>query len=241
MSVSENPRTVALESGLRKSVFSEALFGLYRLGALRKLCVSASLRLEGGNFHSFTLRRILADYHGVRVGAYSYGSCMIPGEFPKGVTVGRYASVAAGVQIFLRNHPMDRLSTHPFFYNKELGFLTEDSIETGTLTIGHDAWVGASAIFTPSCREVGLGAVVGAGAVVTKSVPDFAIVAGNPAKLIRYRFDMETCELIRAGRWWERSVEECAAHMGDMVTPLGKRPYLHPLLRREGPDQASRG
>jgi len=187
-------------------------------------------RLEGGEFYSSTQRIILEEYFGVRVGAYSYGECMIPGAFPRGVTVGRYVSVAPGVRVYLRNHPLDRLSLHPFFYNKHLGWLNTDSIVTGALEIGHDAWLGERVIITPSCRVIGIGAVVGAGAVVTKDVPDFAVVAGNPAKIIRYRFEQETREMIKASRWWERSAEECATLMTEMTVALADLPHRHPLL-----------
>jgi hypothetical protein len=68
------------------------------------------------------------------------------------------------------------------------------------------------------------------GSVVTKDVPDFAIVAGNPARLIRSRFNEETCAAIRESRWWERSIDECSAFLEQMCRPLGPDPILHPLL-----------
>ncbi len=67
--------------------------------------------------------------------------------------------------------------------------------------IGHDVWIGRSAIVLPGVT-VGDGAVVGAGAVVTKDVPPYAIVAGNPAQLIRYRFDEPTVQRLQATAWW---------------------------------------
>src|ERR1017187_4066715 len=175
-------------TGPRRSILSSAILAAYRWGRVRGICMSVLEQLEGGAFYSSTLRRILERYHGVRVGAYSYGECMVPGSWPAGVRVGRYVSVAPGVRVFLRNHPYDRLSMHPFFYNKKLGWVAEDTITSGTLEIGHDAWIGERVIITPGCRRIGIGAVVGAGAVVTKDVPDFAMVGGNPARLIRYRF-----------------------------------------------------
>jgi acetyltransferase-like isoleucine patch superfamily enzyme len=187
-------------------------------------------RLEGGDLYSSSLRQILEKYHGVKAGAYSYGEGLIPGAFPPGVTIGRYVSIASGVRVFLRNHPLERLSLHPFFYNRRLGFLKEDSIAGGTLEIGHDAWLGERAIITPGCARIGTGAVVGAGAVVTKDVPDFGIVAGNPARLIRYRFPENTREIILASRWWELSVEQVAKHMPEMTKSVGDEPWQHPLL-----------
>jgi virginiamycin A acetyltransferase len=145
--------------------------------------------------------------------------------------VGRYVSMAPGVRVFLRNHPLERLSLHPFFYNHQLGWLAEDTVTAGTLVIEHDAWIGERAIFTPGCSRIGLGAVVGAGAVVTRDVPDFAVVAGNPAKILRYRFPAEVQDLIRNSKWWEQPIEECVKAMTFMTQPLaGEALYRHPLL-----------
>jgi acetyltransferase-like isoleucine patch superfamily enzyme len=216
-------------SELRRTAFSPILIRLYRFVRFRRLAIALALRLEGGEFFSFTLREILNRYHGVRAGAYTYGECMVPGSFPRGVTVGRYVSMAPGVRVFLRNHPLDRLSLHPFFYNRQLGWVPEDTISSGRLEIGHDAWIGERAIVTPGCKRIGIGAVIGAGAVVTRDVMDFAVVAGNPARVIRYRFPEEICTLIRESRWWEKSIDECAASLSYMTASLDD-PWQHPLL-----------
>jgi virginiamycin A acetyltransferase len=125
---------------------------------------------------------------------------------------------------------MERLSLHPFFYNSQLGFVAEDTITSSLLEIGHDAWIGERAIITPGCSRVGVGAVIGAGAVVTKDVPDFGVVAGNPAKLLRFRFPVDVQNLIRDSKWWERSVEECARHIACLIAPLDRRQLFLNLL-----------
>jgi acetyltransferase-like isoleucine patch superfamily enzyme len=196
----------------------------------RKVILKVATQLEGGRFFSYTLRKILSNRFGVNVGAYSYGPCLVPGAFPSGVSVGRYVSIANGVKILLRNHPISNLSLHPFFYNSGLGYLKKDTIQFGTLEIGHDAWIGENALVTPGCSRIGNGAIVGAGAVVTKDVPDFAIVAGNPAKLIRYRFTPEVITAIHASHWWERTVEEIIPHISSMTVPLSDLQGHHPLL-----------
>ena len=188
-------------------------------------------RLEGHDFYSATLREIIATYHGVTVGAYSYGPCLEPGVFPPGATIGRYVSIASGVRVLNRNHPTDRLSTHPFFYSSKLGLVDEDAIACTSLEIGHDAWIGANALVTPGCSRIGIGAVVGAGAVVTKNVADFAIVVGNPARLLRYRFPESMCDVIRRSEWWEQPVEVCSRFLSTMTGKLDD-PEEHPLLRK---------
>jgi len=216
---------------MRRSAFGPLLFAIYRWPRFRRLCVDLLLRLEGGQFYSLTLRQVLSHYHGVEVGAYSYGECMETGSWPRGVTVGRYVSVARGVQVFVRNHPLDRLSLHPFFYNSALGWVSEDTIPSGRLEIGHDAWLGAGSIVTSKCNRIGIGAVVGAGAVVTRDVPDFAIVAGNPARILRYRFPEDLRQRILESRWWERSVEECARSLEVMTRPLESVPHHNHMFQ----------
>lgn len=215
---------------LRRSKLSKTVQNAYRWEWLQRACLVFCKRQEGGEFYSATLRDILERYHGVQVGAYSYGEALVPGSFPRGVTVGRYVSVATGVQVLLRNHPLDCLSTHPFFFNKDLGYVKEDTVSFHTLEIGHDAWVGSRAIITPGCRRIGIGAVVGAGSVVTKDVPDFAVVAGNPARTIKLRFDDATIAEILASHWWDKPVWELVHCISQMNTPVAKSVSNHPLL-----------
>jgi acetyltransferase-like isoleucine patch superfamily enzyme len=146
------------------------------------------------------------------------------------VVVGRYVSTAVGVRVFTQNHPFDRLSMHPFFYDPGAGFVAEKMLPPARLWIGHDAWLGAAAIVTPGCSRIGIGAVVGAGAVVTQDVDDFAIVAGNPARTLRYRFTEETCGRILGAEWWQRPLAEVRQYIDDLTRPLDDWPLTHPLL-----------
>jgi virginiamycin A acetyltransferase len=189
---------------LKRSRFSALFLRMYAIRAFRRRCLDLAVLLEGGGFHSATLRAILAQYHGVRIGAFSYGPCLVPGRFPAGVTIGRYVSIAGGVRVLLRNHPLEGVSMHPFFFNRRFGYVERDAAFSSPLWIGHDAWIGENALITPSCSRIGIGAVVGAGAVVTRDVPDFAIVAGNPAALIRYRFPPQTISQLLHSRFWEQ-------------------------------------
>jgi carbonic anhydrase/acetyltransferase-like protein (isoleucine patch superfamily) len=71
------------------------------------------------------------------------------------------------------------------------------------LIIEDDVWISHNVTVTPGCKHIGRGAIIGAGAVVTRDVPAYAVMAGQPAKKIRDRFDAETIAAIEASRWWE--------------------------------------
>jgi acetyltransferase-like isoleucine patch superfamily enzyme len=187
--------------------------------------------MEGGPFRSATARRLLAERWGVTVGAYAYGACLRPGQLPPGVTVGRYVSMANEVAVFRRNHPTDRLSMHPAFYNAASGADHGLDVDTAPLWIGADTWIGHQAIVLPGCRRIGIGAVIGAGTVVTRDVPDFAIVTGNPGRVQRLRFSDELCERVVCSQWWERPLDDLLQDPAGMGTPLAADWSGHPLLR----------
>lgn len=218
------------EPGLRCSSFSGLVAKAYGVPKCRNLLLRVAAANEGGVYYSYTLRKLLWERHGVYGGAYSYGQWTKAGSMPRGLIVGRYVSMALNVKIFVRNHPHERLSMHPFFYSRNLGYVEREAIETSSCWIGHDVWIGHSAIITPGCYRIGIGAVVGAGAVVTKNVPDFAIVAGNPARLIRYRFDAELQQRVLDSCWWKYPVENLSPHIDSLTVPLKDVPSTHPLL-----------
>jgi len=122
--------------------------------------------------------------------------------------IGAFSSIGPNVLLGgLGCHPVDRLSTHPAFYSSRLqagDTFSENDLfeELPRVTVGSDVWIGAGSIVLDGVK-IGNGAIIAAGAVVTKDVPPYAIVGGVPARLIRYRFDQETINALLEWRWWD--------------------------------------
>lgn len=206
------------------------LYGLSKRRWWRGCIIYLVRQWEGGDVHSKTLRRIFTAYHGVDVGMYSYG-CFVPENIPAGTSIGRYCSFATGVTIFNTNHPFDRISQHPFFYNPRLKATPGETVTRGRISIGHDVWLGKNALILPRVSHIGNGAVIGAGSVVTKDVPPYAVVAGNPARIIKYRFSPAVQEKIQQSRWWDSSIEELCLRLDEFLKPAASK-YEDPAATR---------
>ena len=206
------------------AMVSDILYRLYAVakGRSRNAILRTVERLERGQMLSPTLRRIFQDYHHIEIGLYSYGGCFDAHHIGAFTKIGRYCSFAEGVCIFNRNHPFTFRSTHPYFFNTSLGYVHKEIIPMRELVVGNDVWVGQNALILPSVRKIGDGAVIGAGAVVTKDVPDFAVVAGNPARVLKYRFSKTTMDKIKKSAWWDSSIDELKKNLDEFVQPIEK-------------------
>ncbi len=133
---------------------------------------------------------------------------------PPKLTVGRYCSIAPGVDAHLATHPLDHISTAGFTHDPEQVLVRAVLGESGAPdhvpadcaarhhpVIEHDVWIGARAMILPGVT-ISTGAVVAAGSVVTKNVGTYEIVGGNPAGLIRRRFDADLAAALLASEWW---------------------------------------
>jgi len=150
----------------------------------------------------------LKRYSKYNIGYGTYGPPKIHDYGGTTLTIGAYCSIAGRVQIFLGgNHRTDWVSTFTFdrrypHLKKTLltGINSNDS--NGNVVIGNDVWVGYDSLIL-SGVTIGDGAVIAARAVVTKDVPPYAIVGGNPAKIIRYRFSDDIITRLLKTKWWE--------------------------------------
>lgn len=136
-------------------------------------------------------------------------------------TVGKFANIASFVRIGATDHPMDRASLHHFMYRSASYW---DDVEDDAdffahrrsrrAVIGHDTWIGHAAMIKPEVT-VGHGAIVAAGAVVTKDVAPYTIVAGTPAKKLRDRQPPEISERLIALAWWDWDHEKLRTALED--------------------------
>jgi phosphonate metabolism protein (transferase hexapeptide repeat family) len=138
--------------------------------------------------------------------------------------VGRYCSIANRVRINPGNHPRDRVTQHHMTYRRiQFDLDTADDEEffawrrAHPCVVGHDVWIGHAAVILPGVT-IGTGAVVGAGAVVTHDVEPYQVVAGVPARPLRYRFAEGVIARILASKWWEWTRPQLEARWKDLCS-----------------------
>ena len=89
-----------------------------------------------------------------------------------------------------------------------MGYVKDDTVDYIPLSIGADVWIGHNAIIMPSVRRIEAGAVIAAGAVISKDVPPYAVVVGNPGRVVRFRFSKETIDTLLNSKWWNKPLDE---------------------------------
>lgn len=179
-------------------------------------------------------------YRGCKVGRFTYGYEDLLRYYPLAESIGRYCSICYTAKIW-NNHSMDSVTTHPFLDHPvfhewdeflritELiekhgkhhnNALYEDSPvrDNRPVVIGNDVWIGANVIILPGVH-IGDGAVIAAGAVVTKNVDDYAVVGGNPAGFIKYRFNDKVRNALIEIKWWEWSHDNIEKNIELFYTP----------------------
>lgn len=163
------------------------------------------------------IKPTLIDCPNIEVGEYTYFDGQ---NFQRHVThhydfigdkliIGKFCQIGKGVEFIMNgaNHQMNSASTYPFYiFNgwKQNPPKKEDLPYKGDTIIGNDVWIGQNVTFLPGVR-VGDGSIIGANAVVTSDIPPYSVVVGNPAKVIRKRFDEELIELLEKLEWWNKT------------------------------------
>lgn len=176
----------------------------YRLRS--KLC-KAGVLPQGGLECDFYATTEAARRLNCTVGFGTYcGDNVVVGD--NRTTIGKFCSIAANVIIGASEHPLNYLSTSPFFYNEALGFSKGTcEIYLKPVHVGNDVWI-CDNVFIKGGVTIGDGAVLAAGAVVTKDVPPYAVVAGVPAKVLKYRFAPDIVQKLLELKWWNLPIEE---------------------------------
>ena len=129
--------------------------------------------------------------------------------------IGKFCQIAAGVEFIMNgaNHQMNSVSTFPFYTLEGWDMDQPEKADLplkGDTVIGNDVWIGQNAVILPGVH-IGDGAIIGANSVVGSNVAPYTIVAGNPAGMLRKRFDDELIGLLLRFRWWDKSIEEINA------------------------------
>lgn len=149
---------------------------------------------------------------GTRMGDYTYTG---PFDMIFNCDIGKYTSISYGVTIAPPEHNYKRMTMHPFIHNAKYNLLTDaagnpllpnDKLDK-PLSIGNDVWIGANVTVLRGIR-IGDGAVIGANSLVNKDIPPYAIAVGNPAKVIKYRFNDRIISKLLKLKWWEWTVDK---------------------------------
>lgn len=153
-----------------------------------------------------------------KIGRWSYGGLRVVSWNKNGnLAIGNFCSFAENTTIFLGGeHNTRYITTYPIGHF--LGGAPSDAHEVtkGDVIIGNDVWVGSNAVILSGVR-IGDGAVIGANSVVARDVPAFSIVAGNPAKVIRSRFEAKEIEILMDVRWWDWPDEKVRMMAGTLL------------------------
>lgn len=193
---------------------------LTKLAKLHK--ANPGCTIMSANLHDVSLGEYVAILERVHLNQVRIGDCSYVSNNSTltNVTIGHFCSIGPHVQIGLAPHPTRRfVSTYPAFYSKcnngcPLPFRDDKIFDDGVpkTLIENDVWIGTNAII-PGGIQIGTGAIVAAGSVVVKDVPPYAIVGGNPAKIIKYRFSDEQIKSLLALEWWNWPIEKIRQHI----------------------------
>ncbi len=167
------------------------------------------------------IRFYIRQKFGISIGKHTYGYFQLCQKYSKLKSIGSFCSIGAEVKIIGISHPHNHVTTSPVLYSSKFG-LIKDNVDlldfynpAWDIHIGNDVYIGQYAKILPGVR-IGDGAVLGAGSIVTKDIPAYSIVAGVPAKIIKYRFSPKTISALEEIRWWEWDDEKISKNISIM-------------------------
>ena len=176
------------------------------------------INLNPNIFKNNALKYKYRDYDYVDIGDFTYGSPTFFVWSEKNICklkIGKFCSIADGVEIYFGGeHNSDWITTYPFstMFDSNLNINSNAQKSKGDIIIGNDVWIGRGATIL-SGVTIGDGAVIGARSVVTKNVLPYAVVAGNPARFIRFRFTGEQIYELTLIKWWDWDYEKIAEYV----------------------------
>ena len=179
-------------------------------------------KLEGNNWYSVTMRKLYKRHFDIEVGDYS-ADCFNLGYIKRGMRIGRYCSFDRTARFETANHPTSTVGSSGIFYQPGCGFSDGFEIPRNVIEIGHDVHIGHNAVIVYPCKSIGTGAIIGTSTVVDFDVPPYAVVAGTPARIVRYRFSREKVEALMASRWWEAPLSSLESVKDEFIRPLEGR------------------
>lgn len=157
----------------------------------------------------------------VIMGDYSYTG---PFDMLFHIKIGKFSSISYGVTIGAPEHKYRLLSTHPFIYDSYYEVLDKNEVVRNDkfdkeTEVGNDVWIGCNSTILRGVH-IGDGAVVGANSLVNRDVPPYAVVAGCPAKIIKYRFPKETIDKLLSLKWWDWPIEKIRSNISLFTSEL---------------------
>ena len=182
-------------------------------------------------------------YHNFEI-LEDYASYLAPYLFPlskDSLIIGKFVQIAHGVRFITSsaNHKMSGFSTYPFntfmmtpqTTSEDITAMFEDAQNRGDTVVGNDVWIGMNVVIMPGVK-IGDGAIIGANSVVTKNVEPYTVVGGNPATIIKKRFDEQTIDTLLNIKWWnwpigkiEKNIDVIIGNDLDALIGLKKNDY----------------
>lgn len=183
---------------------------------------SSQVSSQAKNVRNFYYTKDYIYGKNIAIGEWTYGRPQV--RFKREDTrliIGKFCSIASGVQIFMGgDHIMENVSTYPFTVLKEFWLNAEgETIKPSQdVVIGNDVWIGTQSTIMPGIT-IGDGAVIAAHSVVTKNVEPYSIVAGNPARERKKRFDEEVITFLLETKWWDWDIEKIRKYVAVLSQP----------------------